>query len=446
MKKLTEGSPLKLILSFALPLLGGNLFQQLYNIVDSAIVGRILGADALAAVGATSSVQFLVLGFCFGLTCGFGIPIAQQYGADQLGMVRRTLFHSLVLTAAASVFLTVLCLFFCDHILLLLSTPQDIYRNSYQYLSIIFLGIPFTMLYNLLAAVLRSVGDSRTPFLFLVFSTILNIILDLICILIFRLGCAGAALATIISQGASAFLCLALIFRRYRELLPAREERAWDRHCVGGLLAMGVPMGLQFSITAIGSMFMQSANNGLGTVYVSGFAAAQKIKQFAMSPYDALATSTSTFVSQNYGAGHMDRIRKGIRLGLLVSVSYGIVSGILLIRFGRPLSMLFLSASHAEQLDAAAKYLWFMGFLFWTLSFVNVFRMCIQSLGFAGRAIFSGVMEMAARTLVALLLVPRIGYTAVCITDQCAWIAADIYLFFMLRLTLKKAEALHRLT
>ena len=445
MKKMTEGDPFLLIMSFALPLLGGNLFQQFYNIVDAAIVGRVLGGSALASVGATSSVQFLILGFCSGLAAGFGIPVAQQFGANQIGFVRSNIYHSFVLTGGFAVVLAGGCAFLCDNILRLLSTPADIYRNAYAYLFILFLGIPFTLLYNLLASVLRAVGDSKTPFLFLVFSTVLNIFLDLLCIMVLGLGCAGAAVATVFSQGVSALLCLRLFFKKYRELVPAAADRRWDVHRAGVLLSMGVPMGLQFSITAIGSMVMQSANNGLGSLYVSGFTAAQKIKQFALCPIDAFGSAAATFVSQNYGAGLKDRVRKGIRTGIVISAGYGFLIGLVLIFFGRNLSMIFMSAQHAAELDASAKYLLYMGYLFWVLGILIPVRMCVQGLGYSGKAIFGGVIEMTARSCVSLLLVPVWGFTAICITDQSAWITAAIYICIVLKYVLsaqdKTAEA-----
>ena len=314
--RMTEGNPLKLILTFALPLLGGNLFQQLYNIADAAIVGKFLGSNALASVGASSSIQFLVLGFCIGICCGFAIPVAQRFGAKDLKEMRSYIFHSYLMTLFFAVFLTAACVICCHGILHLLKTPKNIYGNAYRYLLIIFFGIPFTLLYNLLAGMLRAIGDSRTPFFLLVCSTILNIGLDLLFILVFGWGCAGAAIATISAQGISGILCLLVIIKRFPILNLKKADLVYQGQKMKTLTTMGIPMGLQYSITAIGSMVMQSANNGLGSVYVSGFTAAMRIKQFAMCPFDALATAVSTFVSQNYGAGRFDRIKKGIKQGI----------------------------------------------------------------------------------------------------------------------------------
>lgn len=440
MNNMTEGRPLPLILKFALPLLGGNLFQQLYNIIDAAIVGRALGAEALAGVGASSSVQFLTLGFCLGTACGFAIPIAQNFGSGDLRNMRRYIYHSLLLTLFFSLGIMAVCASLTSPILRLLSTPDNIFRDAHAYLLILFLGIPCILFYNMLSGILRAVGDSRTPFFLLVFSTILNIILDLFCILVLRWGVAGAAFATVVSEAVSAALCLRLILTRFRKLIPEASERTWSGSYAGKLLIMGIPMGLQYSITAIGSMVMQSANNGLGSTYVSGFTAAVKIKQFALSPFDALATASSTFASQNYGASRIDRIKKGALQSVLVSIAYGIFAGLLLILFGRTFSLLFVSGQNTAVLDASGLYLRCMGYFYWALGILNICRMCLQGLGYSGRAIFSGVLEMAARCIVSIGFVPLYHYTAICFADQTAWCCAAIYVTFMLITCIRKAE------
>ena len=395
---MVKGNPLKLMLQFALPLLIGNLLQQTYNIIDAAIVGQILGAKALASVGASSSVQFLVLGFCMGSCTGFGVPVAKYFGADDLEKMRNYIFNGAVLVAAIAVVVTGTCSILCQQILHLLSVPEDIFEGAYAYLIVIFLGIPFTLMYNYLSSVLRSVGDSRTPFIFLAFSACLNIFLDLFCIVVLKWGCAGAAIATILSQ--------------------AIEE----------LLLMGIPTGLQFSITAIGSMVMQSANNGLGSVCVSGFTAGMRIKQFAMCPFDAFGTAASVFCSQNLGAGQPERIRQGLRQSVAVAVGYGVLAGLVLIFGGRTLSMIFVSKDSVEVLDASAKYLRCMGYFYWSLGILNVCRMVTQGLGYSGRAVFSGVTEMLARTIVSLGFVGTFGFTAICFADQTAWVTACLYI------------------
>ena len=422
------GSPLKSMLRFALPLLIGNLLQQTYNIIDAAIVGQTLGADALASVGASSSVQFLVLGFCIGICAGFGIPIAKYFGAGDYRKMKQYVYNGALLTAGAAVIVTTACALLCHWILHILSVQPDIYGNAYAYLLVIFLGLPFTLMYNYLSSILRSVGDSRTPFLFLAFSAILNIFLDLFCILVLGLGCAGAAIATITAQAISGLLCLVFIVKKKEILWLAKENRKGSKAVSAELLSMGLPTGLQYSITAIGSMVMQSANNGLGSIYVSGFTAGMRIKQFTLCPFDAIGTAVSVFCSQNLGAGQYDRIKKGLKEGIAVGVGYGLLAGILMIFGGRTLSMIFVGREAVEVLDASAKYLRCMGYFFWTLGILNITRMTTQGLGYSSRAFFSGVAEMIARTIVSLGFVGTFGFTAICFADQTAWIAACCYI------------------
>ena len=425
MKNLTEGDPLGLIVRFSIPLLLGNLLQQAYNIVDYTVIGRFLGSGALAGVGASTSVQFLVLGFCIGLCAGFGIPVAQVFGAGDHRALRKNVFHAMALSLALAAVMTAVCACCTHGILRMLSTPREIYEDAYRYLLVVFLGIPFTILYNLLASLLRAVGDSRTPFVFLAAAALLNVILDLMAIAVWKLGVTGTALATVGSQAVSGLLCAAHIMRRRPELWIPRRAARFERQTARKMLAMAVPMGLQSSITAIGSMVMQTANNSLGAVYVSGYTVAMRVKQAAMCPFDAFAVGVSTFCGQNLGARQYGRIRAGHRLGLAMGVGYGLVCGAALVFLGRTFSSLFLS--DPAVLDAAGRYLFFTGISLWVLGLLFFSRMTIQGLGHSGLAVFSGVIEMLARAGVSLLLVPAFGYAAICVADQCAWLGAALY-------------------
>lgn len=437
-RSMTDGNPLGLILEFMAPLLLGNLFQQAYNMVDGIIVGRLLGADALAAVGSSTSVQFLTLGLCIGSCAGFAIPVAQSFGAGDMKKMKRYVFHAAVLSVILAAVMTFVTVVFCRRIVVLMQTPEDIFADAYRYLVIIFWGIPFTILYNCTAGILRAVGNSRAPFVFLSISTVLNIFLDLVCIAVLHWGCAGAAAATIASQALSGAFCLVYILRKVPQLHLAAEDRVFDKKTAGHVLAMGIPMGLQYSITAIGSMVMQSANNSLGSIYVSGFTAGTKLKQLFICPYDAMATALATFVGQNYGAMRMDRVKKGMRQVLAIGLVYGLAAGVLMIFFGRSMAGLFLSSENGEALDAAARYLRCMGYLYWVLAPLNICRNVMQALGFSGRAVISGVIEMAARSTFATVFVPVYGYTAICWTDQSAWVTATIYLVLMCAAVVRK--------
>lgn len=429
-KAMTEGSILPQILKFSIPLLLGNLVQQTYNFIDAMIVGNVLGPNALGAVGASSSVQFLVLGMCIGLCLGFAVPVAQRFGAGEYESMRKYIYNAYILTFAGAVIITGACTLACSTILKILQTPSDIFSDAYSYLFIIFLGIPCTLLYNLLSSNLRAVGDSTTPFIFLLISAVLNIVLDLTFIIVFKMGVSGAALATISSQGVSGILCAIYMTRKFPILRVQRGVQRFSWRRARTLLAMGIPMGLQYSITAIGSMVMQSANNGLGTIYTSAFSAAMRIKQMTMCPFDAIASAVSTFAGQNYGAGKPDRIKHGIREGALVGAGYGVVIGIILIFFGQEMSMAFINknaVNATEILAAAGKYLACLGFFYWSLGLLNTCRLAVQGLGYSHLAIISGVIEMIARTFVSLVFVPIFKFNAICFADQTAWVTATIY-------------------
>lgn len=427
-KNLTQGNPLKLITEFALPLLAGNLFQQAYNMADSAIVGHYLGPLSLAGVGASSSVQFLVLGFCTGTCVGTAIPVAQRFGANDLSDMRRCIFIGLVSLLGLSIIIAAFCALFCPAILRLLATPDDIFGDAYSYLFVIFLGIPFTMLYNALSGIMRAAGDSRTPFYFLLIAVTLNIGLDLLFIIVFGMGVFGAALATIISQGVSGALCAVFIIFKSKVLVPKKEDCVWSWVSCKNILFIGVPMGLQFSITAVGSMVMQAANNGLGSFYVSSFTAATKIKQLMICPFNAIGSAVSTFASQNYGAGELQRIRKGILQGTIIATLAGAVLGLISIFFGRSMCLMFVSSSEKNLLDAAGQYLRIIGYFYWAMGILIVLRTTVQGLGFTRRMLVAGVIEMLARTFVSFAFVPALGYTAICIADPSAWLSALVYI------------------
>ena len=442
MKSMTAGKPLKLILMFALPLLLGNLLQQLYNIADAAIVGNILGGDKLAAVGASGGVQFLVLGFCIGLCSGFTIPVANSFGAKNYREMRKYISGSVFLSIVSSAVITTVAALLVPSILKWLSVPGEIYDDAYTYLLILFLGVPFTILYNIGAAFLRAVGDSKTPFTFLAISTVLNIVLDYLFVAVFGFGCAGAAVATVLSQALSGFLCFAYI-KFKTPLFEFREgEHKLEAHRLLHLLAMGVPMGLQFSFTALGIVFMQAANNTLGTVYITALTASIRIKQFLLCPFDALGVATATYIAQNDGAGEYSRIKKGSACSLAVGLIYSLIAGAILVFFGGRLTGLFVSGNDSEVILYSGQYLGSIGMFFWLLPLLIVSRNGLQGLGRSFLAVFAGVVEMIARAVVCFVFVPVYGFAAICVADQCAWAAGTLYilpLFIFFTLKSKKS-------
>ena len=430
-KDLTTGSPMRLILGFALPTLLGMLFQQLYNMMDTMIVGKLLGATALAAVGSTGSINFFVIGFCMGVCNGFAIPVAQRMGAGDYSQMRRYVANAAWLAIAFAAVLTVATGLLCGTILTVMNTPADIYEGAYWYIFIIFMGIPATFLYNLLAAIIRSLGDSKTPVYFLAMSSVLNIGLDLAFILVFRLGVTGASLATVLSQGVSGLACLVYMVKKFPILHMSREERQLDIRSCRALCFMGVPMGLQYSITAIGSIFLQSAVNSLGSLYVAGVAAGSKLFQLLGCPYDAMGATMATYCGQNVGAVKLDRLGKGVRACSLLGLIYALIAFGGMLLFAPQGAMLFLDPTEPELatlVDLTAQYIRTLTAFFFPLALVNIVRFSIQGMGFSGLAILAGVMEMIARTVVGVIFVPMFGYTAACFASPAAWVCADLFL------------------
>ena len=427
-KEMTEGRIFPQLFYFTLPLLMGNLLQQTYSLVDAAIVGKFLGIDSLAAVGASSSVVFLILGFCNGCCGGFGIPVAQKFGARDYSTMRRCVVVSLQLAALMSVVLAVVTGILCDDILRLMRTPENIFDEAYAYLLITFIGIPCTFFYNLLSSIIRALGDSKTPFWFLLLAAVLNIVFDLFCILVLDWGVAGASIATVFSQGLSAVLCYLYMMRRFDILRTVPEERRFSRPIARTLLNIGVPMGLQFSITAIGSIMLQSANNALGTACVAAFTAAMRIKMFFMCPFESLGIAMATFAGQNYGAGRPERIVQGVKSASLMALAYWAFTFCVLMLGARELALLFVDAAETEILDDTALFLHISVSFFPVLGLLCILRYTIQGAGFTNLAMLSGVSEMIARILVSVFAVPAFGYIAVCCGDATAWIFADAFL------------------
>lgn len=440
-KDLTVGNPFKLVVGFAVPLLFGVLFQQLYNFIDAAIVGRILGAEKLGAVGSTGSINFLILGFCMGICSGFAIPVAQSFGARDYSEMRRYVVHSAKLCVGLSLLLGVSTALLCPWILRTMGTPEDIIQDATDYIRIIFAAIPVTMMYNMAAGILRSLGDSRTPVLFLVMAALLNVALDLLCILVFRMGVAGAAWATAISQLCSGVGCVLFLLKNFPILKTTPAERKIEKRYALHLMGVGAPMGLQFSITAIGSVVLQAAVNSLGTVAVAALTAGSKISMLFTCIYDALSSTMATFAGQNLGAGKPDRIHAGLKAASVIGSVYSITATVVLWIFGKTLLGAFVDGSEVEVTELAFRYLRINSLLYLALLFVNIVRLTIQGMGFTRVALFAGIFEMIARSVVGLALVPAFGFTAACFANPAAWLAADLFLFPCYFRTLKRMKA-----
>lgn len=427
-KDMTSGSPMKLIIGFSIPLLFGNLFQQFYNLVDTLIVGRFLGVDALAAVGSTGSLNFLIIGFCMGVCNGFAIPLAHKFGAGDYRGLRAFMMNSVYLSVVFAVVMTVATVVFCRPILQLMQTPDDIIDQAYNYIVIIFIGIPVTYLYNLISGIIRSMGDSKTPVIFLTIASVLNIGLDLLFIIVFGMGVSGGALATVISQGVSGVCCLIYSFKKFDILHTNADERRLNVSYMGTLCGMGVPMGLQYSITAIGSVILQSAVNTLGSSAVAAMTAGSKVGMFFCCPFDALGSTMATYGGQNVGAKKPERISQGLKSCSMLGVGYSILAFLVLTLTGRQLALFFVESAQAEVIQNVQLFLFINSIFYIPLAFVNIVRFLIQGMGYSKFAILAGVFEMAARTLVGFAFVPMFGFTAACFASPVAWVFADLFL------------------
>ena len=419
-KDMTNGSPMKLILGFSVPLLFGFLFQQFYNLVDTLIVGRFLGVDALAAVGATGSLNFLIIGFCMGVCNGFAIPLAHRFGAGDYKAMRAFMMNAVYLAVVFAAVMTVLTVVYCKPILRLMRTPENIIDDAYIYIVIIFAGIPATYLYNLISGIIRSMGDSRTPVVFLTIASVLNIALDLVLIITFDMGVAGAALATVISQAVSGLGCLIYSLGKFEILHADEEERKINTFYMKTLCNMGVPMGLQYSITAIGSVILQSAVNTLGSDAVAAMTAGSRISMFFCCPYDALGSTMATYGGQNVGAKKLDRIREGLKSCSILGIVYSIIAFVVLFFAGEWLAGFFVESARASIIGDVQLFLMLNSAFYIPLAFVNIVRFLIQGMGYSKFAVLAGVFEMVARALVGFVFVPVFGFPAACIASPVA--------------------------
>ena len=440
-KDLTSGSPFKVIMLFMLPLMLGNLFQQFYSLADTIIVGRFVGVSALAAVGATGSVNYLILGFVIGICNGFAIPIAQAFGARDMALMRRRVANAAWLCVGWGVVLMVSTVALTRPIMQLMQTPSDIIENSCTYIGWIFAGIPFVFLYNMVAAIMRALGDSKTPLYFLVLTSVLNVGLDLYFIISFDMGVLGAALATNLSQAISGVASLVYMLRRFTMLKMQPGESRPDAALCRQLSAMGLPMGLQCTITAVGSVMIQSAVNQLGSTAVAAVTAAGKTQNLMSVPLESTGTAMATFAGQNLGASRLDRVRRGVRCALGICVVYSVAAFVGLRFFDVTIFGLFLDTRTEVEIVAMAQQYMFANSLFFIpLGALVVWRYVIQGLGYSGLAMMAGVAEMVGRTLVAVTMVPLLGFTGARLSNPCAWTLACVFLYPAYRWTMRTLQ------
>lgn len=442
-KDMTTGNPLKIIIFFSIPVLLGNLFQQFYNMVDTIIVGRYLGEEALAAVGSTGCLMFLVLGFANGIAQGFGVMVSHAFGAKDYRLLRHYVALSFLLTAIVSVLLTIPTVAASRLLLIWMHTPENILGMADDYIKVIFAGILLTMSYNVISGILRGIGDSKTPLYFLIFSSFLNIVLDVFLIVTVKLGTAGAAYATIIAQGVSALLCLIYMFRKFDILKTSREDYYLDGIGVRNMLSIGIPMALNYSITAIGTMIMQSAVNVFGSSVVAAFTAASKVTNIATQSMPTLGTAMATYCGQNLGAGKYDRIYAGMKQGFFICIGTAVCAGLICILGGAFIVSWFVSNPSEEIFTYAMQYLTIASWFYLPLAMIFLYRNALQGLNEGLIPMLSGIIEMVCRIGVILLIPKSAGFFGVCFADPAAWVGAGIPLFITYLIWKRKMKKVH---
>ena len=408
---MTKGNPLKIFIFFSIPLLIGNVFQQLYSMVDTIIVGRFVGVEALAAVGSTGSMFFLVNGMILGLTSGFGVLVAQKFGAKDEVAIKKAVASNIILTLVLTVFIT-----------------------------IIFAGIITQALYNMAAGILRALGDSKTPLYFLMVSSIVNVILDLVFIINFKMGVSGAAYATNIAQGFSAVLCLIYSYKKFQVLRLKKEDFKVELSYYTKHLKVGVPMGLQFSVTAVGIIIVQSAINVFGSTVIASYTASSKVLQLVMQPATSFGVTIANYSGQNLGAGRFDRIKSGMKIMNKVSIITSLLAGLVLIFLGKYFVRLFIENPTTEIFTYSQLVFNYSAVFFIPLGFIFVYRNVLQGMGESFMPMMAGVLELIARSIVAFTLPKYIGFTGICLSDPVAWIAASVFLMITYYKKMKKIE------
>lgn len=440
---MTVGSPVKLIIQFMIPMFLGNVFQQFYNIVDSIVAGQFIGVDALAAIGSTGSLMFFVTGWLNGLSSGFAIIVAQRFGARKYDEMRHYVAMSFYLMAAFALVMTAAFLALNEPILRLMNSPENVMHDVKSYMGIIYAGLIITAAYDILAAVLRALGDSRSPLYFLIISAGINVVLDIALICVFGMGVEGCAYATVLAQGISAMCCIIYIVKKYPILHLKKENFAISLDSFRRLIALGIPMGLQFSITAIGTIIVQGAVNIYGTTYMAGFSAAGKIQNIASMVAVSMGATIATYVGQNRGAGKMDRVKQGVNYCWIMLLVWSVIEMLLMYFGGKYFTYLFVSSSQTDVINVSVTY---FHTVFWAYPFlctIFLFRNALQGMGYGLVPMLGGVFELVARTAIVVFVAGKTTFAGVCLADPVAWIAALIplipYYFRIMKKSFKKA-------
>lgn len=426
MHDMTEGSPVKLIIQFMIPMFLGNIFQQFYNIADSIIAGQFLGVRALAAIGSTGSLMFFVTGWLNGLSSGFAILVAQWFGAKQYDRMRHYVAMSIYLSIGFALIMTISLGTANESILRLMNFSDEIMPDVKAYMGIIYAGLIVTAAYNSLAAFLRALGDSRSPLYFLIISAVINVLLDVALIIYGGMGVEGCGYATVIAQGISAVLCFIYIVKKFPILHLKKEDFHISFQACGRLLALGIPMALQFSITAIGTIIVQGAVNVYGEDYMAGFSAAGKLQNIVATIYMAFGATLATYVGQNWGAGKVERVKQGVKYTQIMVLIYSVFAMFVVFFFSKYMTWLFISPSETAVVNVSVLY---FRTVFWCYPFLGsifIYRNALQGLGYGLVPMLGGVFELAARSAIVMFVAGRTTFAGVCLSDPAAWLAALI--------------------
>ena len=431
-----------MILTFAIPLFIGNIFQQVYSVVDTMVAGYCLGDRAIAAIGATSSLYGLIIDLAWGLNSGFSLIVTQAFGAHEPGKIRKSIGHMMVLDGIIAVVLTALALIFLPSLMYMMNTPERIFDQAYNYMAVIFGGMLATICYNMFAGILRAFGNSKTPLYFLIFSSLLNIALDLLFVAVFRMGVGGAALATVVAQAVSGILTGIYVYRNYRDMMPAREDFRLEKELTKEMLATGGAMGFMYSVVDLGSVVFQGAANALGEMYITAHTAARRIINILMGPMSSMMNASGTFVGQNWGAKQKQRIRDALKKVMGMEIAWGLFSCLIVYLFGRAIIQFTTGTQDPKILDNAVMSLRIHFPFFPVLGVLLAMRVSMQSMGQKIAPVISSVIELLMKIMAALWLIPSLGFVGVCMTEPVTWVIMTIFLMivYMVKTRKKLAE------
>lgn len=437
-RDMTQGNPLQLILAFAIPLFIGNIFQQLYSTVDTMVVGYHLGDSAIAAIGATSAMYSLLINFAGGLNNGYGIIVTQRFGAHNRQQMKEAIAGMMLLDLAVTLTLSILALVFLRPLMRFMNTPAEIFELSHAYIRVICTGMIATMGYNLFAAILRAMGNSRAPLYFLILSSLLNIVLDLLFVVVLQLGISGAAIATVLAQAVSALTCGIYVVRNYREYLPGKQDFRVSGTMLKTLISTGLAMAMMSCLVDCGSVVFQRANNMLGQALITAYASSRKILMILLEPLATISVANSTFVGQNFGAKKPERIRAALKISLTLEVGWGLFASCLVFALGSSLIRLLTGTEDPVILSSAVLSLRIHFAAFPFLGVLFCIRHTLQAMGMKTAPVLSSCIELGMKILSANLLIPKLGFLGTCVTEPVTWV---LMVTFLLSVYLRKRES-----